>query len=212
MIAPSSTRPTDVSDESNRSNRGKIMKKAFLVISIVAVVITFIPVAQAGHKGHKSKRATFYDRAPVIDVEPIKRTVRVSVPERECWEEEVHYSRPAIDAADAARNVFIGGVIGGVIGHQFGRGRGKDAATLAGTLIGASVAHGHTKRKARGHEYSVAYEEHCRVVNQYHTEERIDGYWVTYRYQGELFTIRMPYDPGDWIQVRVQVSPARNKF
>lgn len=45
MIAPSSTRPTDVSDESNRSNRGKIMKEAFLVISIVAVVITFIPVA-----------------------------------------------------------------------------------------------------------------------------------------------------------------------
>lgn len=186
------------------------MRKALLFMSIIAVVITFIPATQAGHKGHASKSATFYDRAPVVDVEPIKRTVRVAIPERECWEEEVHYSNAGIDAADAARNVFVGGVIGGVIGHQFGRGRGKDAATLAGTLLGASIAHGHAKRKARGHEYRVAYEERCRVVNQYRTEERIDGYWVTYRYRGELFTTRTSYDPGDWIDVRVQVSPARN--
>ena len=186
------------------------MRKALLFVGILAVVITFIPVTQAGHRGHKSKGTTFYDRAPVVKVEPIKRMVQVSIPERECWEEEVHYSRPVIDAADAARNVFIGGVIGGVIGHQFGSGRGKDAATLAGTLIGASVAHGHSKRKARGHQHEVAYEEHCRVVNQYHTEERIEGYWVTYRYQGELFTTRMPHDPGDWIDLRVQVSPTGN--
>ncbi len=186
------------------------MKKTLLLMCMIVIVMASIPVTQAGHKGHKSKHAAFYDRAPVVDVQPIKRTVRVSVPERECWEEEVHYSGPALDAADAARNVFIGGVIGGVIGHQFGRGRGKDAATLAGTLIGASVAHGHTKRKARGHEHGVAYEEHCRVVDQYRIEERIDGYWVTYRYRGELFTTRMPYDPGDWIEVRVQVSPAPN--
>ena len=97
------------------------MKKAFLLMSIVAVVITFIPVTQAGHKGHKPKRATFYDRAPVVNVEPIKRTVQVSVPERECWEEEVHYSNTAIDAADAARNVIIGGVIGGVVLARRGR-------------------------------------------------------------------------------------------
>lgn len=186
------------------------MKKP-LLIAILASLIIIAPIAHAGHKGHKSKRASFYDQATVVDVEPIKRTVQVSVPERECWQEEVHYPVAPIDAADAARNVFVGGIIGGVIGHQFGSGRGKDAATLAGTLIGASVAHDRAKHKARAHEYErVAYEQRCRVTTQYHTEERVDGYRVTYRYQGETFTTRLPYDPGNRLQVRVHVSPVRN--
>jgi uncharacterized protein YcfJ len=187
------------------------MMKKLLVISVLAMAIIGTPIAQAGHKGHKAKRAAFYDEAEVVSVEPITRTVRISVPERECWEEEVHYSDAPIHAADAARNVFIGGIVGGIIGHQFGSGRGKDAATLAGTLIGASVAHDRAKRRAPAHSHErVATEERCRVVNQYQTEERIDGYWVTYRYQGESYTTRMPFDPGSSIRVRVQVSPVRN--
>ncbi len=185
--------------------------KKLLVISVLGMAIMGTAIAEAGYKGHKAKRGAFYDEAEVINVEPITRTVRISVPERECWEEEVYYSDAPIHAADAARNVLIGGIVGGIIGHQFGNGRGKDVATLAGTLIGASVAHGRAKDKARAHSYErVATEERCRVVNQYHTEERVDGYWVTYRYQGESFTTRMPFDPGSSIRVRVQVSPVRN--
>ncbi|MDX1486804.1 MAG: hypothetical protein R3268_01290, partial [Acidiferrobacterales bacterium] len=78
-----------------------MMRKALLFVGIIAVVIAFIPVTQAGHKGHNSRVTTFFDRAPVINVEPIKRTVQVAIPERECWEEEVHYSNTGIDAADA---------------------------------------------------------------------------------------------------------------
>jgi uncharacterized protein YcfJ len=185
--------------------------KKLLVISVLAMAIIGTPIAQAGHKGHQVKRGAFYDEAEVVNVEPITRTVRISVPERECWEEEVTYSDAPIHAADAARNVFVGGIIGGIIGHQFGSGRGKDAATLAGTLIGASVASDRAKRRAYASGYErVATEERCRVVHQYQTEERIDGYWVTYRYQGESFTTRMPFDPGSSVRVRVQVSPVRN--
>lgn len=185
--------------------------KKLLVISVLAIAIIGVPVAQAGHKGHKVKRGAFYDQAEVVNVEPITRTVRISVPERECWQEEVRYSDAPIHAADAARNVFVGGIVGGIIGHQFGSGRGQDAATLAGTLIGASVAHNRAKRRADAYSHErVATEERCRVVNQYHAEERIDGYWVTYNYQGESFTTRLPFDPGSSIRVRVQVSPVRN--
>lgn len=187
------------------------MIKKLLVISILAMAIIGIPIAQAGHKAHKVKRGAFYDEAEVVNVEPITRTVRISVPERECWQEEVYYSDAPIHAADAARNVFIGGIVGGIIGHQFGSGRGKDVATLAGTLIGASVAHDRVKRRAHADSHErVATEERCRVVNHYQIEERIDGYRVTYRYQHESFTTRMPFDPGSSIRVRVQVSPVRN--
>ena len=65
--------------------------KKLLVISVLAMAI-MAPIAQAGHKGHKVKRGAFYDEAEVVNVEAITRTVRISVPERECWEEEVYYS------------------------------------------------------------------------------------------------------------------------
>lgn len=185
--------------------------KKLLVISVLAMAIMGSAMVEAGHKGHKVKRGAFYDETEVVNVEPITRTVRTSIPKRECWQEEVYYSDAPIHAADAARNVFIGGIVGGIIGHQFGSGRGKDAATLAGTLIGASVAHGRAKRKAQTYSHErVVTEERCRVVEQYQTEERIDGYWVTYRYQGESFTTRMPFDPGSSLRVRVQVSPVRD--
>lgn len=185
------------------------MKKPFLLAVLITAMVV-VPAANAGHKWNKHKHATFYDEARVVDVEPIKRIVHVSVPERECWEEKVHYPTTHIDAADAARNVFVGGIIGGIIGHQFGSGRGKDAATLAGTLIGASIGHDRAKKSIHTTQYDrVAYEQRCHIVNQQRTEERIDGYWVTYRYQGKIFTTRMPYDPGDRIELRVRVAPAK---
>ena len=178
---------------------------------MLATTVILASTADAGYRATKHKRAAFYDEVRVVDVEPIKRVVHVSVPVRECWDEEVRYSGAHVDAADAARNVLVGGVIGGIIGHQIGSGRGKKAATLLGTVIGASVAGRHTKKALhRTKPDYVAYEQRCRTVNEQRTEERIDGYWVTYRYQGRSLTTRMPYDPGDYIRVRVVVTAVRN--
>ena len=38
--------------------------------------------------------------------------------------------------------------------------------------------------------------------------ERIEGYDVTYEYAGREYVTRMPYDPGERIRVRVDVTPA----
>ena len=38
--------------------------------------------------------------------------------------------------------------------------------------------------------------------------ERIDGYRVTYEYNGCEYDTRLPYDPGQKIRVRVAVAPA----
>ena len=49
-----------------------------------------------------------------------------------------------------------------------------------------------------------------RCETRYHEtcEERIDGYRVTYVYNGRRQVTELPYEPGDRIRVRVDVSPA----
>ena len=48
----------------------------------------------------------------------------------------------------------------------------------------------------------------CDVSYRHDYEERIDGYHVTYAYNGREYTTDMPYDPGERIRVRVDVAPA----
>ncbi|MGH8176633.1 MAG: glycine zipper 2TM domain-containing protein [Steroidobacter sp.] len=149
-----------------------------------------------------------YDYARVTHVEPIVRQVRVETPRRECWD-DVRYveSRPHISDAGVGGRTLLGGIIGGVIGHQFGSGRGNDAATVAGTLIGAGVGYDSAARRtASGGREEVV--QRCDVRYEHEYEERIDGYRVTYEYNGRELTTRMPYDPGEKIRVRVAVAPA----
>jgi uncharacterized protein YcfJ len=134
------------------------------------------------------------------------RQVRVETPRRECWDDVRHVeSRPHISDPGVGGRTLLGGIIGGVIGHQFGSGRGRDAATIAGTAIGASVGYDSARRVGGGHEEVV---QRCAVRYENQYEERIDGYRVTYEYNGREYTTRMPYDPGRQMRVRVAVAPA----
>lgn len=180
----------------------------YLAIGVGAAAIIATSTAQAG------RTTSFTDTARVVDVQPIVRTVRIEHPRRECWDEEVPR------AAESHQNhnpggMIVGGIVGGLMGHAIGRrvnkGRGRYAATAAGTLIGAAVGHSATEHKHR-HASSNGYEyrERCRTYVDYTTEERVDGYWVTYLYQGEEFRTRMGRDPGDTIPVRVRVVPLTN--
>lgn len=182
------------------------MNKQVLASALMAAM-ALAPVAHAGHKG---KPTSFHDYAEVVDVEPVVRMVEVSTPRRQCWEEKVHHPARYGDYHSAAGEMIVGGVIGGVIGNQFGGGSGKDIATVAGTVIGASLGHDHAARRARSrYRGRVSYEHRCRTVSEYHTEERIKGYRVTYVYEGQTFTTRLPYDPGERLRVRVSVAPVR---
>ena len=49
--------------------------------------------------------------------------------------------------------------------------------------------------------------QRCDVRYEESWEERIDGYRVSYEYNGRQFTTRLPYDPGRKIRVRVDVRP-----
>jgi uncharacterized protein YcfJ len=155
-----------------------------------------------------------YDYARVVDVDPIYRQVRVSVPHRECWNEtryeEVDSRGERYEPQrSSAGSVILGGVIGAVVGHQIGHGSGQRAATVAGAIIGSAIGHdAAARRDNRGYRESEPYEaERCSVRYDEVYEQRVEGYRVTYAYHGREHTTRLPYDPGDRIRVRVDVEP-----
>lgn len=181
-------------------------KPSLAALVSVALLLGAAATAMADH-GHDRAR---YDYAKVISVQPIVRYVTVTTPERVCWEEMQYYT---IDrrARHTGGGALLGALIGGVIGHQFGSGRGNDAATVAGTLIGAAIGTGTAYRRYRGSdgvEHHARPVERCKTSYREHQEERIDGYQVLYRYNGQKYSTRMPYDPGKRIRVRVDVRPA----
>jgi len=162
----------------------------------------------------------YLDSARVVDVRPAYR--RVVEPHRQCTREIISAPAPVrhhgstasparLDATGIAVPV-IGGIAGGMIGSRIGDGSGRTAATvagaIAGTLAGAILVEHQSTGRAdpRVHD---AYRpvmidrvvERCRTVNV--ARDVADGYDVTYRYQGRLFTSRMAHDPGRFVHVSV---------
>jgi uncharacterized protein YcfJ len=168
----------------------------------------------AGHEADKPGAETRgrYDTARVIDVDPIVRVVRISEPQRRCWDEDyvVRYEEPGRRHGSTAGSAILGGIIGGAVGNAFGSGKGKDAATVAGVLIGSAIGH---DRAVRGAERHAAGREEtrtrtrCDVDDAWREEERIEGYDVTYEYMGDRYRTRMSHDPGDTLKVWVSVRP-----
>jgi len=187
------------------------MRIARTLLALTGLTVSTLALAAPppwSNSRHNRSHNDGYDYAPVTRVEPIVRQVRVETPRRECWDEtRVVESRPHISDPSVGGRTLLGGIIGGVIGHQIGSGRGRDAATIAGAVIGSGVGYDSARRRV-----GTSTEEHvvqrCATRYERDYEERIEGYRVTYEYNGREFTTRMPYDPGERIRVRVDVAPA----
>ena len=178
---------------------------------IATATIAVSPLSYADRADHRGEhrrgdRGDFYDYAKVVDVTPLYESVRVSQPQRECWNESIR--RPVVYQmhGDTAPGMIVGGIIGGVLGHQVDHGR--DAATVAGTLIGATIGHDLARQTVATGEYREETQRHCRVSERHYTEQRLVGYHVAYRYRGEVFTTRMRERPGKFIRIKVDISPA----
>jgi uncharacterized protein YcfJ len=149
-----------------------------------------------------------YDYATVLAADPIVKTFVVSTPREECWQEQVVY-----DQADNKDNNAVGTVMGGVLGGALGNAVGhkksnKRVGAVVGAVLGATlgnaIARSNDKPDA-GRRY--ASEERCRVYQDSHSEERVLGYEVRYRYQEQTFSTVMDKDPGEAIRVRLSISP-----
>jgi uncharacterized protein YcfJ len=151
------------------------------------------------------ERDSGYDYARVVDVDPIIHRVRVTTPREECYTDTVYEE---VRPQPSPGPTLLGGIIGAAVGNQIGHGDGRRAATAAGAVIGAAIGNNQAQRRVSGYSETRARDvERCSTRYEERYEERIDGYNVTYVYNGRQSTTRLPYDPGDRIRVRVDVRP-----
>ncbi len=172
-------------------------RSRLLVVSVLAAAVAGSLPVQA--------ETTYFD-AQVLDAMPIYRVIETPVPTRQCWEEEVvrsssrHHYRSRTPGLLGA---VIGGAIGGSLGHH---NTTRNVGTVVGAILGGSIAR---DIQQANYEPGVRLEtvERCETANHYEQEEKLVGYDVLYRYNGEDFRVRMPNDPGATVRVRVNVEP-----
>ncbi len=172
------------------------MKKSFLIM---------LAAASSG----TAWAADFVDTAKVISSTPVYE--RVSEPRQECWNETVSSTGSVTRSAPVEERsiggALLGGLVGGVVGNQVGQGTGNTVATaagaIAGAIIGDRVANQGAAQTQTTQVPQTRQEQHCRQVENY--RDVVRGYDVTYRYNGRDVTTRLPYQPGDTVQVSVGV-------
>jgi len=170
-------------------------------VALVAAPIMLVPGLALG--------SATYDRARVVDVDPIYETTRYSVPVEQCRDEQVAYAEPTY-ARRSATGPILGAIIGGALGNAVGHHkRNKQVGTVVGAVLGGSIGADISRRNSyQGSEVRYRSERVCSVSNEIREEERLAGYDVTYAYGGTTYRTRMNRDPGDFIRVRVRVTPA----
>lgn len=171
--------------------------------TISGALILGVALSTTALADHKRSTHNYTDYADVLKVKPIREMVKIDTPRQECWTEHVTYYRRHNGSYTPE---ILGGIIGAAVGNQFGSGSGRGVATAAGALLGGSIAHDYKRKHSRGHAYTKPVER-CETHHEYHTEERIVGYKVKYRYNGRVYRTHMDQHPGDRIRVRVNVTP-----
>jgi uncharacterized protein YcfJ len=169
-----------------------------------------------GPDGRGYGNAPGFEYAEVVNVDPLVRQVRVTVPRRECYSETRYVPERGLagpPVQGAAGGMILGGLIGAVVGHQMDGRHSRNNGTLAGGIVGAAIGHDMAERSVArqgdygGDEVRPVSMERCEVHEEEHVEDRTEGYRVTYRYNGRTYVTRMPRDPGRQIRVRVSISP-----
>lgn len=124
----------------------------------------------------------------VVEAVPIKEPG----PQEEICETVVlTHQAPVADEHQVA-GTAAGAVLGGVLGNQVGGGSGKKAATVAGAVVGGIIGKKVQQHQQTNNTYQTT-ERQCRLERG---ADRITGYDVTYRIQGESSVIYMDHNPG----------------
>jgi len=149
---------------------------------------------------------TRFEYADVIESTPVYRTVEVTVPREECWNEEVVSQRRA--RPESRTPALLGTIIGGALGNAVGHGKSnKRVGTVVGAVLGLSIGRDIVAANSHGRVTEYETVRQCETIYDYHEEERLIGYQVRYRYNNEDYSVRMDNDPGQQVRVRVDVQP-----
>lgn len=176
------------------------MNTRLLKVSILsASLLVGINSAQAAHPGDD-----LLVRARVISSNPIYESV--NSPRKECWTESTGYESRGYRGNNTTGSI-IGAVAGGLLGSTVGKGNGKVAAAAVGAATGAVV--GGRWNNGRYGDDRPEEVERCRTTDNY--RQVVNGYDVRYRFQGREFNTRLPYDPGEWVTLKVNFTVAENQ-
>jgi uncharacterized protein YcfJ len=162
-----------------------------------------------GNREHdRGNRDTDYAR--VVRVEPMLERVRYSVPVEQCWNEGRVSDGGYRSGSSKTGAAIMGGVVGAIFGNALGgHGDGRHAATVGGAVLGAAVGNELGKNGGQREYREPRYEEVQRCSTRYEErfDERVAGYRVTYDYNGRRQVTQLPYDPGRYLRVSVDVHP-----
>lgn len=99
---------------------------------------------------------------------------------------------------------IIGGVAGALLGNQVGGGNGKVAATAIGAVVGSQVGQNmQGQGGSPGSGYGNGGQPQCRYINQ--PIQNIVGYDVEFELNGGIFRKRLPFQPGQYLNVEINV-------
>jgi uncharacterized protein YcfJ len=172
------------------------------VIAAATLVIATTALAWAGPKHHGDAPSAYYDYARVVSSTPVYE--EINTPRQECWTEQVSHEVPRNRSYGGA---ILGGIVGGILGNQIGGGTGKTVATAVGAATGAIVGDSMDSQAHAGSSQTrVEAVQRCRSVDDW--SRRIVGYDVVYRHDGRHYSTFLPYDPGQKLRVKVNLSVA----
>lgn len=171
----------------------------FKKAALTATFLLGINTAQAGHPDNDDLMV----RARVVSSKPVYESV--NTPRKECWNESGGYETRGYRNNNTGS--IIGAVAGGLLGSTVGHGNGKVAAAAVGAATGAVVG-GRWNNGERYTRYPQQVER-CRTNEQ--IRQVVNGYDVRYRFQGREFGTRLPYDPGEWVTLKVNFTVAENQ-
>lgn len=182
-------------------------------ILIAGALAAPLAVGAAGYGGYKIAKGDLQlaendGYAELIAAVPVTTQVQVPTSSRECRTVPVTYNQTVQrERTNTPTNVIVGGLIGGLLGNQV-NGSKRGTATAVGAAAGGYLGYERAKHKnAPETVLRTRYEERCSTVTGSRTELQQDGYDVTYRYQGQVYTTRMQSPPPARFPVTLSVQP-----
>jgi uncharacterized protein YcfJ len=176
------------------------MKTKSLIISFATIASLGTASAQADY------RNGFPDKARVISSTPVYD--HVNEPRKECWTETVGYEE-RVSRGNNGGGSIIGAIAGGLLGSTVGKGNGRIAAAAVGAATGAVIGDRMDNDDRYYRSSRPRQVERCRVTDNFH--DVVVGYDVAYKYRGQEYAARLPYDPGQWLDVNVAVAVAERQ-
>ncbi|EPC03782.1 hypothetical protein L861_00365 [Litchfieldella anticariensis FP35 = DSM 16096] len=136
-----------------------------------------------------------FDREPepvyadILSVNAATRTVEAP---REVCENVVVSQRAPTRDPHRIVGTAAGAIVGGLLGNQIGGGSGKKIATVAGA-VGGGFAGREVQERIEAGQTTTTTQRQCHTVVD--TQQQHLGYDVEYRYEGQVYSVRLDEAP-----------------